>query len=165
MTRRVVLTAGIIALATGAAAQDVTFRKSKITDAQGKERKVDLTLEGAGKSLVVRQNKTAIAFVPYTAIDQLAYSYSKRRRVKEGVELMTGGCSGGIACIAILPVSVVSGSVLMFTKIKSHWFYIDYTDVNGPRELVLRLDKSEYQKVIDAAKAQTGKDIQILPEQ
>jgi hypothetical protein len=159
MTRRIGLsTAFLVALASSATAEDVTFRKSKIADAKAKERKVDLIFEGDGKAIALRQNKTAVAIVPDSAIDQLAYGYSKRHRVKEGGQVML---SGGI----LWPAALVSGSVMMLTKTKSHWFYIDYTDVSGPRQLILRLDKSEYQKILEAAKAHTGKAVDILPEQ
>jgi len=166
MTSRAALVVGIaLGFTASGAAQDITFHKSTISDADGKEHKVDLTFEGNGKTIVLRQNKSAIAFVPYSALDQLAYGYSKRYRVKEGVEVLTSGCGGGLACFVEIPVNVAFGSAVMFTKTTSHWFYIDYTDVNGKREVILRLDKSEYQKVIDAAKARTGKDVDLLPEQ
>jgi hypothetical protein len=166
MVRRAALIfAAAITLAACAYAQDVTFRKSKITDANGKERKVDLIFEGDGKTITVRQKKNAIAIIPHSALDQIAYSFSKRRRVKEGAQVMTSGCTGGIACLAVIPVSVVGGSVIMLTKTKTHWFYIDYTDVNGPRQVILRLDKDEYQKILDIAKTRTGKEVNILPEE
>jgi len=147
-----------ITLTASAGAQDVTFGKSKIADAEGKEHNVDLTFEASRKTIVLRQNKAPIAFVPYSALDQLAYGYSKRHRVKEGGQIML---SGGI----LWPAAVVTGSVVMLVKTKSHWFYIDYTDVSGSREVILRLDKSEYQKVLDTAKALTGKGVDMLPEQ
>jgi hypothetical protein len=62
--------------------------------------------------------------------------------VKEGAQTMIGGLNG-IGSIVTLPVAVVAGAVLMVTKAKSHWFYIDYTDVSGSHEMILRLDKSE----------------------
>ena len=156
--RTFLLLVAAIALISSASAQDITFRKSKIADAKGKERKVDLIFEADGKAIALRQNKAAVAIIPHSAIDQLAHGYSKRRRVKEGGQLVTGG---GM----LRPVGVVGGSVLMLTKTKSHWFYIDYTGVSGPRELILRLDKKEYQKILEAAKARTGKAVDILPEQ
>ena len=48
------------------------------------------------------------------------------------------------------------------TQSKSHWLYIDYHDQNAAKSLVLRLDKSDYQKIIASIKTHTGKDVQML---
>jgi len=154
----------VVALTASAAAQDIGFYKSRIPGTGGKESKVDLVFQGHTKVIAVSQYGNSIALVPYSAIEKLGYSYSKRHRVKEGVQAMIGGVNG-IGSIVTFPLGVVAGSVLMVTKAKSHWFYVDYSDASGSHELILRLDKSEYQKVLDTAKALTGKDVDLLPEQ
>jgi len=158
------ITAIAVALTASTPAKDIGFYKSKIPGTGGKEGKVDLVFQGDAKVIAVSQYGNSIALVPYSAIEKLGYSYSKRHRVKEGVQAMIGGVNG-IGSIVTFPLGVVAGSVLMVTKSKSHWFYIDYTDVSGSHEVILRLDKSEYQKILDTAKALTGKDVDMLPEQ
>jgi hypothetical protein len=50
----------------------------------------------------------------------------------------------------------------MATKTKSHWLGIEYRDGDGEQSTVLRLDKSEYQSVIAALEAKSGKPVAIL---
>jgi hypothetical protein len=45
---------------------------------------------------------------------------------------------------------------------KSHWLYIDYHEQNVSKTVVLRLNKNDYQKVLNAVKTHTGKDVQML---
>jgi hypothetical protein len=69
--------------------------------------------------------------------------------------------------VIVAPVDVAIwavGGAQMATTSKEHWLYIGYTDLRGSKELVLQLDKSEYKAILSAAKDQTGKDIEILPE-
>ena len=55
------------------------------------------------------------------------------------------------------------GGIVMLTKSKSHWFYVDFKDQDGKAgNLTLKLDKTEYEKVLAAAKKQTGKDVETL---
>ena len=50
----------------------------------------------------------------------------------------------------------------MLTKAKSHWLKIDYRESNLPKSFVLRMDKREYLRILDAVKAHTGKDAEVL---
>jgi hypothetical protein len=52
----------------------------------------------------------------------------------------------------------------MMTKSKSHWLYIDFHEQNVPKSLILRMDKSEYQKIFEAVKTHTGKEVQFIGE-
>ena len=45
---------------------------------------------------------------------------------------------------------------------KSHWLDIEYHDGDAKQEMVLRLDKSEYEKVLSTLEARTGKTIARL---
>ncbi len=54
------------------------------------------------------------------------------------------------------------GAVVGLTKSKKHWLEIDFHDQDKPRALVLNLDRRDYQKVCDAAKAHTGKDVALV---
>ncbi len=58
--------------------------------------------------------------------------------------------------------SLGAGAIVMLTKSKSHWLYIDFHEQNVPKSVVLRMDKNEYQKIIDAVKTHTGKEVEFL---
>jgi hypothetical protein len=49
--------------------------------------------------------------------------------------------------------------VVMLTKSKSHFLTVEYHEGTASKELVLRLDKSEYRDILATAKEQTGKDV------
>lgn len=60
----------------------------------------------------------------------------------------------------------IIGGIVMSTKEKKHWLYVDYKGPAGLiTELVLRLDKSEREGVLVAVKSQTGRDVELLPEE
>src|SRR5579862_3626054 len=151
--------------ASSAAGNDVVFHKSRTFDNHGKEHKVDLVFLGDYKAMVVREKTTIIANIPFGAIDKVAYGYAKNHRIGEGGTIMSAGCCPGLASIVTLPAGVLVGGGVMLTKEKKHWLYVDYKDAGGAKESVLMLDKSEYQKVITAIRAQTGRDVEILPEE
>ena len=144
--------------ATSAAGEDAVFHKSRIFDSHGKAHEVDLVFLGESKTIVVREKISVLTHIPFDTIDKVASGYSTHHRVKEGAEVMTGG---GL----LWPVGVVFGPALMSTKSKDHWLYVDYKDVGGAKQLVLKLDKSEYQRVIATTKARTGRDVEILPKE
>jgi hypothetical protein len=50
----------------------------------------------------------------------------------------------------------------MLTKSKSHWLEIDYREGEVPKSFFLRMDKHEYLRILDAVKAHTGKDAEVL---
>lgn len=126
--------------------QAQTFSKTKMIDAKGKEVTVSLEFDQAG--LAVKTLKTPIADVPYASISKLSYELTSRRRVKEGAVVM----------IASLGV----GAIVMLTKSKNHWLYVDYKDADGkPDDLTLKLDKSEYERVLKTAKELSGKEVEI----
>ncbi len=60
--------------------------------------------------------------------------------------------------------SLGAGAIVMLTKSKSHWLYIDFHEQNAPKTLVLRMDKKEYKNIFEAVKAHTGKEVQFLGE-
>jgi hypothetical protein len=141
----VILTVSELALAG-----DVSFPKTKLADAKGQQTHADLIFRESTKSLVVRRSDTTVAEVPYAEIDKLSYDYSKHHRIT----------SGAIVMVA----SIGAGAIVMLTKSKSHWFTVDYHEGAAAKSLVLRLDKSEYKKVLETAKAQTGKDVIFLKD-
>ena len=58
--------------------------------------------------------------------------------------------------------SLGAGAIVMLTKSKSHWLYIDYHEQNVPKSVVLRMDKSDYKKIFEAVKTHTGKEVEML---
>ena len=102
----------------------------------------------AFRSLVgLRPAKGNTVSIPYAAIDKCSYEYTKKNRINEN-------------SIATAPVGV--GAVVMLTKARSHWLEIDYREGEMPKTFVLRMDKHEYLRILDAVKTHTGKDAEIL---
>jgi len=58
--------------------------------------------------------------------------------------------------------SLGAGAIVMLTKSKSHWLYIDFHEQNTAKSMVLRMDKNEYKKIFDAIKTHTGKDVEFV---
>jgi hypothetical protein len=55
-----------------------------------------------------------------------------------------------------------TGIIVALTKSKGHWLDIDFHEQDVAKTVVLRLEKRDYQKVCDAAKAHTGKEVALL---
>ncbi len=132
------------------------FHKTKVIDAKGKEVPVDIDFDKGRQSLMVKptDKKAAenLTDVPYGSIEKLSYELSSRHRVKEGAVVMIA--------------SLGAGAVVMLTKSKNHWFYVDYKEQDGTvKSLTLKLDKGEYEKVLKAAREQTGKEVEKLAAQ
>jgi hypothetical protein len=45
---------------------------------------------------------------------------------------------------------------------KSHWLKVEYHDQDLPKEFVLLMDKHEYLRILDALKAHTGIEAEVL---
>ena len=134
-------------IAAAGVGQAQTFSKSKMIDAKGKEAPVTLEFDNAG--LRVKTSKAPVADVPYASIDKLSYELASRRRVKEGAVVMIA--------------SLGAGGIVMLTKSKNHWLYVDYKDADGkPKDLTLKLDKSEYERALKTAKELSGKEVEIV---
>lgn len=54
------------------------------------------------------------------------------------------------------------GAVAMLTKSRAHWLEIDYKTADLIKAYVIRMDKNVYIRILDAVKAHTGKDAEIL---
>ena len=116
-------------------------------DAKGRENKAVLIFSDNDKAVEVRPAKGDAVSIPYAAIDKFSYEFTKHHRVNEGTVLTA-------------PIGV--GAVAMLTKSRSHWLEIDYQDQDLPKSYVLRMDKKNYIHILDAIKAHTGKDTEIL---
>ncbi len=128
-------------------AEETSFRHIKVVDAKGHENKAVLTFSDSAKAVEVQPAKGTAVSIPYAAIEKFSYEFTKHHRINEGTVLTA-------------PIGV--GAVAMLTKSRSHWLEIDYQDQDLPKSYVLRMDKKNYIRILDAIKAHTGKDTEIL---
>jgi hypothetical protein len=134
---------------TVALADDISFNV-KLADAKGTQSKVMLILADSNKNVVIRVADQPLATIPYDQVDKFSYEYTKKHRITQGAIVM-------VASIGV-------GAVVMLTKSKSHWLYIDYHDQSGAKTVVLRLDKKDYTTILESVKTHTGKNVEMLGE-
>jgi hypothetical protein len=149
MSKRMLSLALVLAFVSVCLAQDVTFRKTKYSSVkQPQEADVALTITDSKILIKGKKAKGIDMEIPYSSIDAMSYERATRHRVGEGAGLMA--------------VSLGAGAVLMTTKTASYWLEIDYHEGDAKQLTVLRLDKSEYENVIAALEARTGKHIAVV---
>lgn len=125
-------------------AEETAFRDVKLADAKGKQADANLLFNDTSKTVIVRVADRDFVTIPDDQLDKVSYEYTKKHRVTEGA------------------ASLGAGAIVMLTKSKSHWLYIDYHDQNAPKTVVLRMDKGNYKKIIAAVNTHTGKEVQFL---
>lgn len=131
--------------------EDAVFSKVKVADPTGKQVDARLVFSDANKNLVVRVAERDFVTVPYNQVDKISYEYTKKHRITQGAVVMVA--------------SLGAGAIVMLTKSKSHWLYIDFHQENAAKSVVLRMDKNEYKNILDAVKSQTGKDVEMLQDE
>ncbi len=131
-------------------AEETAFSGCKLADVKGKQADARLIFSDNNKNVVVRVADRDLTTIPYENLDKFSYDYSKKHRVTQGAIVMVA--------------SLGAGAIVMMTKSKSHWLYIDFHEQNVPKSVVLRMDKSEYQKIFEAVKTHTGKEVQFIGE-
>ncbi len=136
----------IFAVVTLGLAEETSFSRVAVPDSKGKQTKAVLTFSDEHKAVEVRPVKGPSVSIPYAEIDKFSYEYTQKHRVNE-------------ESIFTAPIG---GAIIMLTKAKSHWLQIDYHVGNLPKSFVLRMDKHEYIRILDAVKAHTGKDAEVL---
>lgn len=127
-------------------AEETSFNHVFVPDSKGHQAKAFLNFSDKDKVIEVRPAKGNAVTIPYAEIDKCVYEYTKKHRVTEGTVL----------------TAPLGGAILMLTKSKSHWLEIDYRDQDVPKIFVLRMDKHNYIRILDALKAHTGKDAEVL---
>ncbi len=138
----------ILSLVPCLAGADQSFSRIKVPDAKGKPVSAVLTFSDQNKAVEIRPVKGKGLTVPYSRIYKFSYEYTKRHRIGEGT-------------LVTAPIGI--GALMMLTKGRSHWLEIDYDDEdNLRRAYVLRMDKHNYLRVLEAVKTHTGKDAEIL---
>lgn len=129
-------------------ADETAFNGVKLADAKGKQADARLIFSDNNKNMVVRVADRDFVTVPYDQLDKFSYEYTKKHRVTQGAVVMVA--------------SLGAGAIVMLTKSKSHWLYIDFHEQNAPKSVVLRMDKKEYKNIFEAVKTHTGKEVEFL---
>ena len=127
---------------------DQTSFNVKLADAKGKQADARLAFSDDNKNLTVHVADRDLVTVPYDQLDKFSYEYTKKHRITQGAVVMIA--------------SLGAGAIVMLTKSKSHWLYIDYHEQSIPKSVVLRMDKGDYKKIFEAVKAHTGKEVEML---
>ncbi len=129
-------------------AEETAFNRVKLTDAKGKQADARLIFSDNDKNVVIRVADRDVIMIPYQQLDKFSYEYTKKHRITQGALVMVA--------------SLGAGAIVMLTKSKSHWLYVDYHEQSVPRSLVLRMDKKEYKDIFIAVKSHTGKEVEFL---
>jgi hypothetical protein len=129
------LTLLFVVICSLALAEDASFRHVSVPDAKGRQAKAVLTFSDSHKAVEVTSAKRDAVTIPYGKIDNFSYEFTKKHHL---------------------------ASVGLLTRSKSHWLEIDYHDADLPKTFVLRMEKRDYISILDAIKAHTGKDAEIL---
>lgn len=136
------------AAANSGQAEDTAFHRVKLADAKGMQTDATLIFSDSDKSVVVRVADRDFVTIPYEKIDKCSYEYTKKHRITQGAIVMVA--------------SLGAGAIVMLTKSKSHWLYIDYHEGDAAKSVVLRMDKREYKDILEATKTHTGKEVEFL---
>jgi hypothetical protein len=136
-----------LTLASFSFAEETAF-KVKLADPSGKQAEAQLVFSDDNKNMAIRSAARDSVTVPYDQLDKFSYEYTKKHRITQGAVVMVA--------------SLGAGAIVMMTKSKSHWLYIDYHEQSVPKSVVLRMDKGDYKKIFDAVKAHTGKEVELL---
>ena len=133
--------------ATVCCAEETSFRHVKVPDAKGRQINAVLTFSDSRQAVEIEPEKGAELSILYAAIEKFSYEFSKRHRINQKT-------------IATAPIGI--GAVVMLTKSRTHWLEIDYQQGDVTKAYVIRMDKKNYIHILDAIKAHTGKDPEIL---
>ena len=128
-------------------AAETSFQRIHVPDSKGKPISAVLTFDDHARAVVVQPAKGRTVTIPYSAIDKFVYEYTRKHQVSN-------------ANLATAPIGI--GLVAMAKKSRSHWLEIDYHDQKLPKLYVLRMDKRNYLRILEAVKQHTGKDAEIL---
>lgn len=148
LTKPISIILTVLMICSIALADDTAFTGVKLADGKGKQADAKLIFSDRNKDVVVRVADRDFLTIPYDQIDKFSYEYTKKHRITQGAVVMVA--------------SLGAGAVVMLTKSKSHWLYIDYHEQSVPKSMVLRMDKKEYRQIMDAVKTHTSKEVELL---
>lgn len=145
--KRLISIIAILALfATTSFAADQSFSGVKVADAKGHQTDARLFFNDTAKTVTIKVADKDFLSIPYENIDKVSYEYTKKHRITQGAVVMVA--------------SLGAGAIVMLTKSKSHWLYIDYHEQTTSRSVVLRMDKKEYDNIISAASIHLAKNVE-----
>jgi hypothetical protein len=124
---------------------DATFHGVKLADAKGKQTDAALIFSDTNQRVVVRVADRDFLTIPYDHLDKFSYEYTKKHRVTQGAVVMVA--------------SLGAGAIVMLTKSKSHWLYVDFHEQAATKSVVLRMDKGQYKSILEAVRIHTGKEV------
>ena len=131
----------VLLLAACVALSGQSFKKSKMYVEQEHKlrlRKVEIDLQGDALVVTGTTDKyLSTVRIPYVEIAEMEYEKSKHRRWKTGILLS--------------PLALLS-------KGKKHWFAV----IQGEKETVFQLDKSNFSKILAAIEGKTGKKVKMV---
>jgi hypothetical protein len=149
MLRKAVLAAlGLLFSVNLAFAEETSFSRVKIPDGHGRQTKAVLTFSDVDKAIKVVPVKGSLVSIPYGQVDRCSYEFTRKHRVASG--------------IIVGSVAPPAGFIVFLTHSRSHWLEVDYHEQDLPKVFVLRMDKRDYLHVLDALKAHTGIEAQVL---
>jgi hypothetical protein len=122
----------VLAVSSVGLSEDTSFRTVKMPDAKGKPKKAVLTFSDNDKAVEVRLAKGS---------DSVSIPYSQ---------------------IDKCAYEYTTERTMVLTDAKNHWLEIDYHDQDARKVLVLRMEKKDYLRILDAVKTHTGLDVEIL---
>jgi len=128
--------------------EEASFRRVKVPDVSGHQAPAVLTFSDSDKAVEVAPSKGDRVTIPYAQIDKCSYEFTKKHRLAPG--------------IIVGSVSPAAGLVVFLTHSKSHWLEVDYHDQDARKLFVLRMDKKNYVRILEALKAHTGIDADVL---
>jgi len=100
-----------------------------------------LIFSDQNKNVAVQVADRDFVTLAYDQLDKFSYEFSEKHRVTQGAVVMVA--------------SLRAGAIVMLTKPKSDWLYIDYHEQSVPKSVVLRMDKNDYKKILEAVKTHT----------
>lgn len=148
--KRIVIVAVTVlfALASLGYSEDLPFVKCRIADAKGTQTKAALSFRESTSDIdiwVPGHDSSAI-LIPYATVDKVSYEYTQKHRITTGA-------------IMALVTPFGSGALLMLTKSKSNWLYIDYHTQDEKKTIVLKLGQHDLSRVFADFKTRTGKEV------
>ena len=102
-----------------------------------------LIFSDQNKNVAVQVADRDFVTLAYDQLDKFSYEFSEKHRITQGAVVMVA--------------SLGAGAIVMLTKSKSHWLHIDYHEQSIPKSVVLRMDKNDYKKILEAIKNAYGR--------
>jgi len=129
-------------------ADEASFNRVKIPDGSGHQTKAVLTFSDPDRAIRIVPVKGDRVSIPYSQIDRCSYEFTRKHRVASG--------------IIVGSVSPLAGLIVFLTHSRSHWLEVDYHAQDLPKVFVVRMDKRDYVHVLEALKAHTGIEAEVL---